>query len=222
MKNLTIIDCGSGNLASVTAVFAHLGCETFVASHADALKDNLATLQCIIVPGVGNGSYMMKELQKRNFVPLLAQWVRDDKPLLGICVGAQVLLSVTHEGNSPCLALIPGECRSFATHSAFQQGDACTYKIPHMGWNEVIPSDEHASHPLFDGIPRNASFYFVNSYYLHPTEKKHALAYTDYGISFASIIGVGTAIGLQFHPEKSGEQGIALLRNFLVYSAGLR
>ncbi len=221
MNKLAIIDYGAGNLASVIAALSHLGCEAFVASHADDLQNEGNAVQALILPGVGNGAYMMRELERRNFVSMLKQWAEEDKPLLGICVGAQVLLSMTHEGNAPCLDIIRGECRAFVADAAFQENNAHAYKIPHMGWNDVVPSAEHAAHPLFRGVAHHTSFYFVNSYYLHTPEKNCALAHTDYGIFFASVIGRGKVLGVQFHPEKSGEQGMALLRNFLTHIAGV-
>lgn len=211
---IAIIDYGAGNLASVQNALHTLSYTSYIASHVHEITSNT---NIVIMPGVGDGSFMMQELENRGFVDFLQQWHKENKPLLGICVGAQVLLSTTQEGNRSCLNLIEGTCESF--EDIFSTDDtvlkaANALKIPHMGWNEVIPQ---YSSPLYQEIPQHATFYFVHSYFLMPTHNEHIMGITNYGISFSSIVQKGNTFGIQFHPEKSGQWGMQLLKNFILY-----
>lgn len=220
---ISIINYGAGNIASVNNVILSL---KYPVAIVNSYKDISSDTTSIILPGVGDGAYMMKQLHERGFVPYLQQWIKNDSPLLGICVGAQVLLSFTEEGKSLCLDAIPGSCKSFQKNIDRTQANNNQIKIPHMGWNEVVQqaSNQHDNSkntcPLFSGIPNRTTFYFVHSYYLSVIDSMHTLATTKYGLEFSSIIGKGKIIGTQFHPEKSGKWGILLIDNFLKYYSG--
>lgn len=216
-REVALVDYGAGNMSSVREALLHAG----VVIRPATRPEDIDGAPCVVLPGVGDGSYMMRALHDMNLVSALQTYSRAGRPLLGICVGAQIMLSRTNEGGAQCLDLIPGECLAFKDAFAdvltgAQGGQSeSRLKIPHMGWNAVTPAAPFEQHPLFEGIPRGSLFYFVNSYYPRPAASEHALARTEYGISFASIIGTAKTVGMQFHPEKSGEQGLRLIRNFL-------
>ncbi len=131
------------------------------------------------------------------------------KPILGICLGAQIILAHSAEGDTPCLGLLPGEVRRLNPNARTGEG---RLKIPHMGWNQVRVVKDH---PVLTGIPMGAEFYFVHSFYPSPASADLVLGVTDYGQEFPSIIGAGNLLATQFHPEKSGRFGLLLLQNFL-------
>ena len=199
-----IVDYGAGNLASVRNSLEYLGYSPTLSSKIQ----DIHRCKHIVVPGVGDGSYMMQRLYELGWTEVLINWATKGNPLLGICVGAQILLSFTEEGSRDCLNIISGHCKKFEKK---EQHD----KIPHMGWNNVTFTKENE--PLLRDIPNGADMYFVHSYYLSTELEKHTLAYTDYIISFSSIIAKDSVFGLQFHPEKSGKNGLQLIHNFLLY-----
>lgn len=202
---ICIINYGAGNLASVQRAIHYLHYDTVVVDKGKNIPENATT---IILPGVGDGAFMMEELKKRDFVSPLKQWVHNDKPLLGICVGAQVLLSFTAEGNAECLDIMSGRCEHLK--GVIDN----SLKIPHIGWNEI---DIIQNTALFKNIPNKSSVYFVHSYFLSMEHTEHIIATTEYGESIPAIIGVKKTIGVQFHPEKSGKWGLLLFDNFLHY-----
>jgi glutamine amidotransferase len=134
----------------------------------------------------------------------IAAFHRSGKPLLGICIGSQIIMESSEERNTRCLGLLPGKAVRFPADLG--------HKVPHMGWNQVSYVKPH---PLFEGIPDGTSFYFVHSYYPDPIDPEWVLARTEYGLSFASALGRENLAAVQFHPEKSGEPGLKLLSNFL-------
>ena len=190
-----IIDYGMGNLRSVQKAIEYLGGSAVISSEQAVLNGCTR----LILPGVGSFRMGMQNLSRLG----MDEYVRArvcDTPLFGICLGMQFLLEESEEeGASPGLAMVPGRCVRFAAG-----------KVPHMGWNDV-----HALRsPLFAGIPEGTQFYFVHSYYAD-TDAAHTIAQTEYGCRFASAIQAGNAYGVQFHPEKSGDAGLQLLRNFM-------
>lgn len=190
-----IIDYGMGNLRSVRKAVEYLGGKTLISSD----QRDLDGCGRLILPGVGSfraGMENLRALGLDGYVKARAS----DTPLLGICLGMQFLLDTSEEeGECEGLSLVPGRVVRFT------QG-----KIPHMGWNAVTDMRS----PLFCNLPDGAQFYFVHSYYAQ-TEKAFTLGKTEYYRTFASAVGAGNAYGVQFHPEKSGEAGLALLRNFM-------
>ena len=196
---ITIIDYGAGNLKSVANAIAKLGYEAQVTSKASEILD----ARVIILPGVGAAANTMESLNNLGLANPIRQFVAGGRPFLGICMGLQVLLTGTDEGGwHKCLDIIPGRVKKLPAG----------LKIPHMGWNQV---KQKLSHPVFDGIPDEAHFYFVHSYHAEPDDKSVIAGETDYGIQFCSVVARGNLIATQFHPEKSGEFGLRFYDNFL-------
>ncbi len=224
-----VIDYGAGNIASIRNSLQQLG-HTF---QVQSQMQNENQFRSLILPGVGDGSYMMQRLHELNLVEPIKQWIQKGKAVLGICAGAEVLLSHTEEGDVACLDVIAGVCRRFqlggAAGAAAGSGSAAVaesaavgsaagaagarYKIPHMGWNSVCIRQEHEK--LFEGIRTESDFYFVHSYFLEVENKEDSIAETTYKDSFTSVIGKDAVFGVQFHPEKSGKDGLRMLDNFL-------
>ncbi len=223
---IALLKYGAGNTHSVVHAFKRLGHSLTQIEDVDQMKRYNPSI--IIMPGVGNGSYMMRSLIERGFVDFLQEWAQESMPLLGICVGAQVLLDSTEEGDTRCLGIVPGVCRRFDfykniysdmhTHHNKINEQLC---VPHMGWNTVEASQSHERGGLLcDSALYYSYYYFVHSYYLD-TDTHHCIASTDYGLRFSSIIGMDKTIGTQFHPEKSGKAGLALLYRFLTKVCGI-
>lgn len=200
-----VVDYDAGNLRSVETALHHLGAEHRISADAADL-DNASR---IIFPGVGDGAHAMRTLAERGLDDGMRRAARSGIPILGICVGCQIVLDRTEERDAACLGLISGSAKLFPVVQGL--------KVPHMGWNEVSFADGHW---LFRGIPRETSFYFVHSYYPAPDDARDAIAWTDYGIRFASALERENVVAVQFHPEKSGEAGLQLLRNFLRHEPG--
>lgn len=200
-----IIDYRAGNLASVARALEYLRIPCTV-------TDDGATLErCerIIFPGVGAAGAAMANLRSTGMDRRLKGWFAAGKPILGICLGTQIILSHSDENNTPCLGLLPGEVRRFPP--SIRGDDERALKIPHMGWNAVHITRPH---PVFDSIPKAAEFYFVHSYYPLPAESVHILGTTTYGITFCSIMAWRNLVAVQFHPEKSGRPGLQILDAF--------
>ncbi len=199
VKSIVVVDYGAGNLRSVANALHRLGYEAEVSSRPEAVGG----ADVIILPGVGAAGAAMKELAGRGLAEPLCRHIFQEKPFLGVCLGLQLLFAFTEEGGlNRCLGIVPGTVRKFPP----------TLKIPHIGWNQVR---QKGSHPLFEGIPDNANFYFVHSYYGVPEDSSVVAGETDYGLSFASVIARGNLAATQFHPEKSGEMGLRIYANFL-------
>ena len=202
---IAIIDYGAGNLRSVINAINHLGYKAIVTNQ----PEEILKAKAVFFPGVGAAGDTMASLNKLNLTDTVKKLVVENRPLLGICIGLQVLFSGTQEGGwYECLNIISGTVRKLP------EG----LKIPHMGWNQV---NQKFSHPIFEGIPDRANFYFVHSYYGDPEDKSIIAAETDYGISFCSAIAKGNLVATQFHPEKSGELGLKIYDNFIKF-AGIR
>ncbi|MFC1952853.1 imidazole glycerol phosphate synthase subunit HisH [Chloroflexota bacterium] len=196
---ITIIDYGAGNLRSVVNAITKLGYDSSITSN----PDDLPGAGAVILPGVGAAADTMSSLGKMALVNPIRRFIAEDKPFLGICVGLQVLLDGTEEGGwHECLGIIPGRVRKLPAGQ----------KIPHMGWNQV---KQKISHPVFEGVPDEANFYFVHSYYAEPEDKSLITGETDYGIPFCSILTRGNLVAIQFHAEKSGETGLRIINNFI-------
>ena len=202
---IALIDYGISNLRSVQKAFEHLDTEVTLVD----TPDRLAQADRLILPGVGAFPAGMKGLQERGLIEPIKQAVRDGKPLIGICLGMQLLFESSDEmGETQGLGLLPGK----VTRLSGQSSGVLSLKVPHMGWNQL---DMVRDHPLVRDLASGSYAYFVHSYAIYPEDQDIVLATTDYGGPFASIAGRGKVCGLQFHPEKSQAVGLKLLRNFL-------
>jgi len=195
-----IIDYAASNLRSVEKAFTHLGADVVVLSDSKEFEK----LDALIFPGQGSNDSAMQALGRASLVQPIIDFVKNDRPFLGICMGLQLLMQNSEEGIEPCLGLFEGNVKRFYGKM----------KIPHMGWNQVVPTRKHQA---FDNLPDNPYFYFVHSYYADPLDKNLVLATTDYGDKFASAISFGNLVAVQFHPEKSGSIGLEFYRNFLQF-----
>ena len=215
---IALIDYGISNLRSVQKAFAHLG----VAVTLIDTPDQLAQADRLILPGVGAFRAGMDGLRARGLIEPIKQAAAAGKPLIGICLGMQLLFESSDElGDTVGLGLLPGHVTKIKMQDASsetQESDPSllitrhSLKIPHMGWNQL---DLVRGHPLVNGVESGAYAYFVHSYAVYPAQRDIVIATTDYGGPFASIVGRGNICGLQFHPEKSQAVGLKLLQNFL-------
>jgi imidazole glycerol-phosphate synthase subunit HisH len=196
---IAIIDYGAGNIRSIEKALAYVGTQVQVTSEADVV----AEAHAVVLPGVGSGGAAMARMTERGLDDAIRQATRQGKPFLGICLGMQLLADHHAEGEVDGLGLFRG------TVQRIPHGP----KIPHMGWNQVTPLRENLA--IFDGIPREAYFYFAHSYYVEPQDQQGVAAVTDYGSPYCSVIVTEHVWGTQFHPEKSGEVGLQLLSNFV-------
>jgi glutamine amidotransferase len=196
---IVIIDYGAGNLRSVVNAITKLGCQPKVTSRSE----DLLNARAAILPGVGAAGATMENLKMMGLVAPIRQFISEGHPFFGVCLGLQILFASTEEGGGhECLGVIPGQVRKLPAG----------LKIPHMGWNQV---KQIGSSPIFDGIPDEANFYFVHSYYAEPDDKSLVAGETDYGITMCSVVARGNLVATQFHPEKSGEFGLRMYRNFI-------
>jgi len=169
----------------------------------------VARAERLIFPGVGAAGEAMTHLRRLGLDQALKEAWTAGKPILGICLGAQIILDHSAEGDTPCLGLLPGEVRRLQPVALT---GAPRLKIPHMGWNQI---QVRRNHPVLAGIPAGAEFYFVHSFYPDPAALQAVIGVTEYGQEFPSVIGAGNIVATQFHPEKSGRFGLQLLKNFL-------
>lgn len=200
MADVVIVDYGAGNLRSVARAVAHAGVEAVVTSDAQAVVEARA----LIVPGVGAAADTMANLRAGGLVEPIRDYIASGRPFLGVCMGMQALFEVSEEGGShECLGVLPGRIVRFP-HGL---------TVPHMGWNNVRL---RAPHPVFEGIEQDAFFYFVHSYHPQPADDAHVIAETEYGgVTFPAVVGRDNLVATQFHPEKSGADGLRVYANFL-------
>ena len=201
---LIVIDYQSGNLRSVAKALEAAGVSACVSGDPAQLE----TTEAVILPGVGSGPAAMAALRERGLVEPLREYVASGRPFLGICLGLQLLLERTEEGNAPCLGIVPGRVMRLP------QG----LKVPHMGWNSVEFKKEH---PVFQGIPQGSHFYFVHSYYPAPKDGAGVVGVTEYGVPFCSVYARDSLVATQFHPEKSGGMGLRIYQNFVALATRL-
>lgn len=198
MSRVGIIDYGVGNLRSVEKAFAAVGCDAVVSADEDILQ----TVERLVLPGVGAFGACMRALTERGFDRLVADRVAQGTPVLGLCVGMQMLFEESEEfGTTRGLGLLPGRVTRFSDELV----------VPQVGWNQIR---QRLAHPLFQGIADGAFFYFVHSYYCEPADSSVVLGETDYGVAYASVVAREKISGVQFHPEKSQAAGLRLLANF--------
>lgn len=197
-RRVVIIDYGVGNLRSVEKAFAATGCEASVSVEEEVLR----AAERLVLPGVGAFGACMRALSERGFDRLVRERVEAGTPLLGVCVGMQLLFEESDEfGATPGLGLLRGRVRRFDDELV----------VPHVGWNRI---EQVCEHPMFDGVDNGSFFYFVHSYYCEPSDKSAVAGETDYGVRYASVVAKANICGVQFHPEKSQDAGLRLLKNF--------
>lgn len=206
---VAVIDYGMGNLHSVASALEHVGADEVIVTH-DAAR--IAKADRVVFPGVGAIRDCMAEIRRLSCDQLLTQaLVEQHKPVLAICVGMQALMSHSQENDGvDCLDIIPGEVRYFGNPLLDANGQRL--KVPHMGWNEVQQVSEH---PLWHGIADGTRFYFVHSYYVDVKDRDLVAGSVQYGVSADAALAQDNLFAVQFHPEKSAEAGLKLLRNFL-------
>jgi glutamine amidotransferase len=197
---ITIIDYNAGNIRSVLRACAEVGTEAMTTSDPAVV----AKAEKIIFPGVGAAPSAMEYLKQTGLDTAIKNAFMSSVPVLGICLGAQIVLTDSEEGPQPCLGLVPGKTVRFKLEDK-------SLKIPHMGWNEVKVVKPH---PLLDGIKAGDEFYFVHSYYPNPADKQNIYAVADYGGDFCCALGYRNLFATQFHPEKSGRLGLRILERF--------
>jgi glutamine amidotransferase len=204
---LTILDYKAGNQTSVSRALSSMDIPNTITADATTLLSSSG----VIFPGVGAAAQAMGHLRETGLDAVLHEIVAKNIPLLGICLGCQIMLEHSEEGDTKTLGLFPGKTKRFAENVT--DADGSRIRIPHMGWNSAPRKRESR---LFADIPQNAEFYFVHGYYVEP-ESKYVLATTDYGLTFTSAIGHDGLWAVQFHAEKSGKYGLKLLHNFYDY-----
>ncbi len=201
---VAIIDYGVGNLRSVEKAFGAMNCEAVVSGDERVLR----AAKRLVLPGVGAFGACMKALCERGFDRLVRERASEGTPLMGVCVGMQMLFEESEEfGRTAGLGLLGGRVRRFPKELL----------VPQTGWNQV---SQRGAHRLLAGIEEGAFFYFVHSYYCAPEEREVVRGETEYGAAYASVVARGSICGVQFHPEKSQAAGLRLLRNFAGFEAG--
>jgi imidazole glycerol-phosphate synthase subunit HisH len=213
-RTVAVVDYGMGNLRSVSQAVMHVaegsGVEVVVTSRPDEVR----AAERVVLPGQGAMRDCMRELRDSGLQQAVLE-AAAAKPLMGVCVGMQMLLDHSEEQDTPGLGLIPGRVKRFRLEGQ-RQPDGSRYKVPQMGWNRVRQTP-HAGrvHPVWAGVPDEAWFYFVHSYYTEPGDPAHGAGSTEYGARFTCAVARDNIFATQFHPEKSAAHGLALYRNFL-------
>ena len=212
-RTVAVVDYGMGNLRSVSQAVMHVareeaaaGVEVIVTSR----PEDVFAAERVVLPGQGAMPDCMRELRDSGLQEAVLH-AAAHKPLMGVCVGMQMLLSRSEEGPTDGLDLIDGDVIRFRLDGRLQP-DGSRYKVPQMGWNQVYQAQPH---PIWAGVPEGSFFYFVHSFYARPSTARHSVGETDYGGRFTCALARDNIFATQFHPEKSAEHGLALYRNFL-------
>ncbi|MEW6098133.1 MAG: imidazole glycerol phosphate synthase subunit HisH [Pseudomonadota bacterium] len=210
---VAVVDYGMGNLRSVSQAVLHVardvpGVEVVVTADPDVVQ----AAERVVLPGQGAMPDCMRELRESGLQEAVLE-AAAHKPLMGVCVGMQMLLDRSEEGPTEGLGLIPGEVLRFRLEG-LRQPDGSRYKVPQMGWNRVFQT---SAHPVWSGVPDGAYFYFVHSYHARVRDAAHSTGETEYGVRFTSAVARDNIFATQFHPEKSADHGLALYRNFLLW-----
>jgi imidazole glycerol-phosphate synthase subunit HisH len=210
MKTVAVVDYGMGNLRSVSQAVMHVARGSGVDVIVTSQPDEVYAAERIVLPGQGAMPDCMRELRDSGLQDAVLH-AAANKPLMGVCVGMQMLLSRSEEGPTDGLGLIAGEVRRFQLEGQLQP-DGSRYKVPQMGWNRVM---QVRPHPIWAGVPDASYFYFVHSFYARPSDPRHSVGETLYGERFTCALARDNIFATQFHPEKSADHGLALYRNFL-------
>ena len=195
---IAIVDYEAGNLRSVQKALALFGVEPIITSDPVRVRD----ADAIVVPGQGACDSAMKQMRNRGLADPIKEFIANGKPYFGMCMGLELLLDASDEGSESCLGVVAGRTKKLPSGQ----------KIPHMGWNEVHFKIDH---PMFEGVADNSHFYFVHSYYAAPANDDVVAATTTYGVEFCSAAAWDNVVAVQFHPEKSGDVGLRVYRNFV-------
>ena len=209
-RSVAVVDYGMGNLRSVSHAVRHVARAFDIDVIVTAQPDQVFAAERVVLPGQGAIPDCMRELRASGLLDAVLD-AAARKPLMGVCVGMQMLLTHSDEGPTEGLGLIAGSVKRFALEGRLQD-DGSRFKVPQMGWNRVRQVRPHA---LWAGVPDSSYFYFVHSYFAQPTDSMHSAGETDYGGCFTCALARDNIFATQFHPEKSAEQGLALYRNFL-------
>jgi glutamine amidotransferase len=208
MNRIVVVDYGMGNLRSVAQALRHVAPESDVQVSGDPAAIRAADR--IVLPGQGAMPDCMRSLRESGVQEAVLE-AAHSKPLLGVCVGEQMLFDWSEEGDSPCLGLLPGKVVRFDLAGRTQE-DGSRFKVPQMGWNRVHQTQ---SHPLWADIPDDSYYYFVHSYYAVPQNPAHIFGESPYGALFTCAVGRDNIFATQFHPEKSASAGLQLYKNFV-------
>jgi glutamine amidotransferase len=216
-RRVAVVDYGMGNLRSVWQALVHAArgsdCDVIVS----ARPEEVASAERVVLPGQGAMRDCMHELQATGLQPAVLEAARN-KPLMGVCVGMQMLLDHSEEQDTPGLGLVPGQVVKFRLEGQ-RQPDGSHYKLPQMGWNRVRQrSSGSGRHPLWRDVPDESWFYFLHSYHARPSDECHSAADSEYGGRFTCAVARDNIFATQFHPEKSATHGLTLYRNFLAWA----
>jgi imidazole glycerol-phosphate synthase subunit HisH len=213
---VAVVDYGMGNLRSVSQAVMHVARGSGIEVIVTHRPEDVLAAERVVLPGQGAMRDCMRELHDSGLKDVVLDAARR-KPLMGVCVGMQMLLDHSEEQDTPGLGLIGGRVLRFRLEGQ-RQPDGSRYKVPQMGWNRVFQQlHDGRPHPLWQGVPDGAYFYFVHSYHVHPDDARHTAGRTDYGTRFTSAVARDNIFATQFHPEKSADHGLALYRNFLAW-----
>jgi glutamine amidotransferase len=207
---IVILNTRAANVHSVEKALRKVGADPLVTSD----PADIASADAVVLPGVGASDAVMKALNTLNMAEPVKEFAASGKPLLCVCVGLQVLFDSSEEGELPGLGLVEGNVQLIPTGMKDELGTSM--KVPHMGWNEVqFTGEESDRNPLFKGIPQGSHFYFVHSYRCVPDNQAEVAATAQYGVEVCAAVARGNVVGTQFHPEKSGDVGLQIYKNFL-------
>jgi glutamine amidotransferase len=209
-RTVAVVDYGMGNLRSVSQAVLHAAHGEGVEVIVTARPEEVRAAERVVLPGQGAMRDCMRELAASGLKEAVLE-AAATKPLMGVCVGMQMLLDHSEEQDTPGLGLIPGRVLRFRLDGQ-RQPDGSRYKVPQIGWNRVLQARPHA---VWGEVPDGAWFYFVHSFYARPAEPAHGVGETEYGARFTSAVARDNIFATQFHPEKSAAHGLALYRNFL-------
>jgi len=210
MKTVAVVDYGMGNLRSVSNAVRHAAHGTGWDVIVTARPDEVRAAERIVLPGQGAMPDCMREFRDSGLMESVLEGAAA-KPLMGVCIGMQMMLDRSDEGPTDGLGLVHGDVIRFQLEGQLQP-DGSRYKVPQMGWNRVFQSQPHA---VWAGVPDGSFFYFVHSFYVRPSDARHSVGESEYGVRFTAAIARDNIFATQFHPEKSADQGLALYRNFL-------